>query len=79
MPSPALTSHRPGGDRTGHVPCYSKTPSRRQACWERGRPGRFVHRDPLAASQHMAIRWDDYAERYGRVALGLDPSPTAFL
>jgi len=40
--------------------------------------GRF-HRDALAASQHMAIRWDDYAEQYGRVALGLDPSPTSFL
>jgi len=42
-------------------------------------PLQRFHRDALAASQHMAIRWDDYAERYGRVALGLDPSPTAFL
>ena len=42
-------------------------------------PLQRFHRDALAASQHMAIRWDDYAEQYGRVALGLDPSPTAFL
>ena len=42
-------------------------------------PLQRFHRDALAASQHMAIRWDEYAEQYGRVALGLDPSPTAFL
>lgn len=42
-------------------------------------PLQRFHRDALAASQHMAIRWDDYAEQYGRVALGLEPSPTAFL
>ena len=42
-------------------------------------PLQRFHRDALAASQHMAIRWDDYAEQYGRVALGLDPSPTALL
>ena len=42
-------------------------------------PLQRFHRDALAASQHMAIRWDDYAEQYGRVALGLDPAPTALL
>lgn len=42
-------------------------------------PLQRFHRDALAASQHMAIRWDAYAEQYGRVALGLEPSPTAFL
>jgi 3-hydroxy-9,10-secoandrosta-1,3,5(10)-triene-9,17-dione monooxygenase len=42
-------------------------------------PLQRFHRDALAASQHMAIRWDDFAEQYGRVALGLDPSPSALL
>ena len=42
-------------------------------------PLQRFHRDALAASQHMAIRWDENAEQYGRVALGLEPSPTAYL
>jgi alkylation response protein AidB-like acyl-CoA dehydrogenase len=42
-------------------------------------PLQRFHRDALAASQHMALRWDEYAEQYGRAALGLDPAPTALL
>lgn len=42
-------------------------------------PLQRFHRDALAAAQHMAIRWDTYAEQYSRVALGLDPSPSTLL
>ena len=42
-------------------------------------PLQRFHRDALAAAQHMAIRWDTYAEQYSRVTLGLDPAPTALL
>lgn len=34
-----------------------------------------MHRDVNAGSHQMALTWDDYAELYGRVRLGLDPSP----
>lgn len=42
-------------------------------------PLQRFHRDALAASQHHQLRWDEHAEQYGRVALGLDPAPTARL
>jgi resorcinol 4-hydroxylase (FADH2) len=42
-------------------------------------PLQRFQRDLYAASQHFALRWDENAEQYGRVALGLDPSPTARL
>jgi 3-hydroxy-9,10-secoandrosta-1,3,5(10)-triene-9,17-dione monooxygenase len=42
-------------------------------------PLQRFHRDALAASQHFGTRWDENAEQYGRVALGLAPSPTARL
>ena len=42
-------------------------------------PLQRFYRDVLAASQHYAIRWDENAEQYGRVALGLEPAPTARL
>jgi len=42
-------------------------------------PLQRFHRDALAASQHFGIRWDENAELYGRVALGLDLPPTARL
>ena len=40
-------------------------------------PLQRFHRDALAASQHLGVRWDENAELYGRVALGLDLPPTA--
>jgi 3-hydroxy-9,10-secoandrosta-1,3,5(10)-triene-9,17-dione monooxygenase len=42
-------------------------------------PLQRFHRDALAASQHFGTRWDENAELYGRVALGLEPAPTARL
>ncbi|MFN8636959.1 MAG: acyl-CoA dehydrogenase family protein [Chloroflexota bacterium] len=42
-------------------------------------PLQRFHRDALAAAQHMAIRWDTYAEQYSRVTLGLEPAQTALL
>ena len=42
-------------------------------------PLQRFHRDALAASQHFGIRWDENAELYGRVALGLELGPTARL
>ena len=42
-------------------------------------PLQRFHRDALAASQHFGVRWDENAELYGRVALGLDIPPTARL
>jgi 3-hydroxy-9,10-secoandrosta-1,3,5(10)-triene-9,17-dione monooxygenase len=42
-------------------------------------PLQRFHRDALAASQHFGTRWDENAEQYGRVALGLEPAPTARL
>ena len=42
-------------------------------------PLQRFHRDVFAAAQHFGIRWDENAEQYGRVALGLDPAPTARL
>ena len=42
-------------------------------------PLQRFHRDALAASQHFGVRWDENAELYGRVALGLDIAPTARL
>ena len=42
-------------------------------------PLQRFHRDALAASQHVGTRWDEHAEQYGRVALGLEPAPTARL
>jgi 3-hydroxy-9,10-secoandrosta-1,3,5(10)-triene-9,17-dione monooxygenase len=42
-------------------------------------PLQRFYRDVHAGSQHASIRWDENAEQYGRVALGLDPSPTARL
>jgi 3-hydroxy-9,10-secoandrosta-1,3,5(10)-triene-9,17-dione monooxygenase len=40
-------------------------------------PLQRFHRDAQAASQHRMLRWDEHAEQYGRVALGLDPAPFA--
>jgi alkylation response protein AidB-like acyl-CoA dehydrogenase len=42
-------------------------------------PLQRFYRDALAASQHHQNRWDEHAEQYGRVALGLEPAPTARL
>jgi 3-hydroxy-9,10-secoandrosta-1,3,5(10)-triene-9,17-dione monooxygenase len=42
-------------------------------------PLQRFYRDAQAASQHHQNRWDEHAEQYGRVALGLDPAPTARL
>ena len=42
-------------------------------------PLQRFHRDALAASQHRQHRWDESAELYGRVALGLELAPTARL
>jgi len=42
-------------------------------------PLQRFHRDAWAASQHFGIRWDENAELYGRVALGLELAPTARL
>ena len=42
-------------------------------------PLQRFHRDALAASQHFGTRWDENAELYGRVALGLEVAPTARL
>jgi hypothetical protein len=42
-------------------------------------PLQRFQRDAHAASQHFSIRWDENAELYGRVALGLDLPPTARL
>lgn len=42
-------------------------------------PLQRFYRDALAASQHHQNRWDDNAEQYGRVALGLDPAANARL
>jgi alkylation response protein AidB-like acyl-CoA dehydrogenase len=42
-------------------------------------PLQRFHRDALAASQHFGTRWDENAEQYGRVALGLELAPTARL
>ena len=42
-------------------------------------PLQRFHRDALAASQHFGTRWDENAELYGRVALGLEPAPTSLL
>jgi alkylation response protein AidB-like acyl-CoA dehydrogenase len=42
-------------------------------------PLQRFHRDALAASQHFGVRWDENAELYSRVALGLEPAPNARL
>ena len=42
-------------------------------------PLQRFHRDAWAASQHFGTRWDENAELYGRVALGLEVAPTARL
>jgi 3-hydroxy-9,10-secoandrosta-1,3,5(10)-triene-9,17-dione monooxygenase len=42
-------------------------------------PLQRFHRDAVAASQHFGTRWDENAELYGRVALGLEPGPMARL
>ena len=42
-------------------------------------PLQRFQRDAHAASHHFAVRWDFMAEQYGRIALGLDPGPTARL
>ena len=42
-------------------------------------PLQRFHRDARAASQHQMLRWDQNAEQYGRVALGLEPAPNARL
>jgi alkylation response protein AidB-like acyl-CoA dehydrogenase len=42
-------------------------------------PLQRFHRDASAASQHFGTRWDENAELYGRVALGLELAPTARL
>ena len=42
-------------------------------------PLQRLHRDIQAAAQHFSLRCDETAEQYGRVALGLDPTPTARL
>ena len=34
-----------------------------------------MHRDANAGSHQMALAWDDCAELYGRVRLGLEPPP----
>jgi 3-hydroxy-9,10-secoandrosta-1,3,5(10)-triene-9,17-dione monooxygenase len=42
-------------------------------------PLQRLQRDLQAAAQHFSLRWEETAEQYGRVALGLDPAPTARL
>ena len=37
-------------------------------------PLHCFHRDELAASQHVRTRWDEIAQLYGRVSLGLAPA-----
>jgi 3-hydroxy-9,10-secoandrosta-1,3,5(10)-triene-9,17-dione monooxygenase len=38
-------------------------------------PIQRFHRDAHAAAHHVALGWDAAAENFGRVALGLSPSP----
>lgn len=36
-------------------------------------PLQRFHRDVVAASHHVGLRWDEHAEQYGRIAFGLEP------
>jgi 3-hydroxy-9,10-secoandrosta-1,3,5(10)-triene-9,17-dione monooxygenase len=37
-------------------------------------PIQRAHRDVHAGSHQVALLWDTYAEQYGRVRLGLEPT-----